>query len=272
MVAADLLVAWFDIALDHQTLDKLMEFRINIAAVQNFLGDTNLLIVLLVGVGVVGIHDHCRVLEIFFLIFFKKKTKILIMIVWHCLTMFIDRTTQNCMCERISICLHLPASVDETMRSLSCNNRIYHNTEITAGRIFHSGRDIHTADSQTMLLILNRTCTYCNVGKDVGEITVVLRIEHLICAGKSTFLDCMNMHFADSNQSCEHVRSFLRVRLMDHTLVSLTGSTRFIGVNTWNDQNFVFDLFLDLAETQKIVTDSIFIVSRAWTDDCEKFI
>ena len=83
-VAADLLVAWLDIALDHQTLDKFMKFRINIAAVQNFLGDTNLLVVLLVGVGVVGIHDHCRVLEIFFLIFFKKKTKILIMIVWHC--------------------------------------------------------------------------------------------------------------------------------------------------------------------------------------------
>ena len=60
MVAADLLVAWLDIALDHQTLDKFMKFRINIAAVQNFLGDTNLLVVLLVGVGVVGIHDHCR--------------------------------------------------------------------------------------------------------------------------------------------------------------------------------------------------------------------
>ena len=29
-----------------------------------------------------------------------------------------------------------------------------------------------------MLLIFYRTCTYCNVGKDVGEITVVLRIEY----------------------------------------------------------------------------------------------
>ena len=272
MVAADLLVAWLDIALDHQTLDKFMKFRINIAAVQNFLGDTNLLVVLLVGVGVVGIHDHCRVLEIFFLIFFKKKTKILIMIVRDSFPVFVDSTTKDRVSERISGGLYFPASVDETVRSLSCNNRVHHNAEITAGRVLHSGRNIHTTDSQTMLLILNRTCTYCNVGKDVGEITVVLRIEHLICAGKSTFLDCMNMHFTDSNQSCEHVRSFLRVRLMDHTLVSLTGSTRFIGVNTWNDQNFVFDLFLDLAETQKIVTDSIFIVSRAWTDDCEKFI
>ena len=158
------------------------------------------------------------------------------------------------------------------MRSLSCNNRIYHNAEITAGRIFHSGRDIHTADSQTMLLILNRTCTYCNVGKDVGEITVVLRIEHLICAGKPTFLDCMNMHFADSNQSCEHVRSFLRVRLMDHTLVTLACSTWFIRINARNDQNLICYFVLYFAKAKKIIADRILIISRTWTNDRKKFI
>ena len=100
-----------------------------------------------------------------------------------------------------------------------------------------------------MLLILNRTCTYCNVGKEVGEITVVLRIEHLICAGKSTFLDCMNMHFTDSNQSCEHVRSFLRVRLMNYSLIALTGSSWFICIYARYDYNLIINFFLNFGKS-----------------------
>ena len=92
MVAADLLVAWLDIALDHQTLDKFMKFRINIAAVQNFLGDTNLLLVMLVGVGVVGIHDHCRVGKVLCVVFVIEKTKILVMVVRDRFPMLVYRT------------------------------------------------------------------------------------------------------------------------------------------------------------------------------------
>ena len=220
----------------------------------------------------VGIYNDSRIFEIFFLIFVKKKTKILIMIVWHCLTMFVDSTTQNCMCEGISVCLYFPASVDETMRSLSCNNRIYHNAEITAGRIFHSGRDIHTADSQTMLLILNRTCTHCNVGKNVGEITIVFRIEHLIRTGKTTFLNCMNMHLADCYQSCQHIRCLFWIRLMDHTFVTLACSTWFIRINARNDQNLICYFVLYFAKAKKIIADRILIISRTWTNDRKKFI
>ncbi len=59
---------------------------------------------------------------------------------------------------------------------------------------------------------------------------------------------------------------------MDHSLVSFTGRTWFICVNTWNDQNFVLDLFLHFAQTKKIITYSIFVIGRTWSDDCEEFI
>ena len=58
VISADLLVAWLDIALDHETLYHGVKLRIYLTAVKNLTCDTNLLLVMLVGVGVVGIHDH----------------------------------------------------------------------------------------------------------------------------------------------------------------------------------------------------------------------
>ena len=176
------------------------------------------------------------------------------------------------MSQIISGSLHIASSVNEMMRMLSSSHRVQHNRKITAGWILHTNRNIHTAGCETMLLIFYGTCTYCFIGKDIIQVAAVFRVKHFISRRESCFLHNSHMHLTDRNNSGKKVRSFIRVWLVKHSLVAVTGSTRFIGVNPWNDQNFVFDLFLDLAETQKIVTDSIFIVSRAWTDDCEKFI
>ena len=43
---------------------------------------------------------------------------------------------------------------------LCSSDRIQHNREITAGRILHTDRNIHATGSETMLLVLHRTCTY----------------------------------------------------------------------------------------------------------------
>ena len=58
----DLLAAIFDVALDHQSLDQLMDVIAVTAAVKYFFCNTDLLQILLVGVGVVGIYDAGRVL------------------------------------------------------------------------------------------------------------------------------------------------------------------------------------------------------------------
>ena len=60
MITANLLIAWFNVAFDHQTLYQLMKLWINIAAVQDFFGNTNLLFILFVGVGMVGIHNNSQ--------------------------------------------------------------------------------------------------------------------------------------------------------------------------------------------------------------------
>ena len=67
MISANLLIARFDITFNHETFYQFMKFRIDHTTVKNFFGDTNLLFILFVGVGVVGVYDNCRVLEILFL-------------------------------------------------------------------------------------------------------------------------------------------------------------------------------------------------------------
>lgn len=66
-VVADVLASFEQVALDHDTFDKFVKFRIAVAAVENFVYDTDLLLVFLVGVRMVGINDDSRVLESFWL-------------------------------------------------------------------------------------------------------------------------------------------------------------------------------------------------------------
>ena len=158
------------------------------------------------------------------------------------------------------------------MRSLGCNDRIQHNAEISAGRIFHSGRHIHTADSKTVLLIFHRTGSYGYIREKVGEIPVIFRIKHLVGAGKSAFLDSADMHFPDRHKAGQHIGFLFRVRLVDHTFISLPGSTGFICVNPRNDQNFIGNFFLDIPEPEKIVAHGVLIICGAWSDDGKEFI
>ena len=143
--------------------------------------------------------------------------------------------------------LYLPASVNETMSALCCNNWVKHNCKVTAGRVLHTCWNFHTADSKAMLLILYGTCTYCYIRKQVGKITIVLWIKHFICACHSTGLNCMNMHFTDCNKTFEKVWLFFGIRLVNHTLIAFSCCSRLICVNTWNNQNLVSYFLLNIA-------------------------
>ena len=61
----DLLAAIFDVALDHQSFHQLMDVVVITAAVKDFLGNTDLFQILLVGVGMVGIYHTSWILEVF---------------------------------------------------------------------------------------------------------------------------------------------------------------------------------------------------------------
>ena len=249
MISTDLLVAWLNIALDHETFYHGMKLRIYLTAVKNLACDTNLLLVMLVGVGMVGIHDYCRVGKVLCVVFVIEKTKILIMVVRDSFSVFVYRTTKDCVGERVTGGLNFPASVNEAVSALCCNDGVQHNAVVATGRILHTSRNVHAADCQSVLLIFNRTCTYSNVGKKIRKITVVLRVKHLICTGKTTFADGTYVHLTDCNQSGKKVRFLLRIRLMDHSFVSFSGCTWFVCVNTRDNEDFILDLFLYFAKS-----------------------
>ena len=122
VIYTDLLIAWLNIALDHETFYHSVKLRIYLTAVKNLACDTNLLLVVLVGVGVVGIHDHCRVGKVLCVVFVIEKTKILIMVVRDGFPMFVYRTTKDCVGERVTGGLNFPASVNEAVSALCCND------------------------------------------------------------------------------------------------------------------------------------------------------
>lgn len=80
------------------------------------------------------------------------------------------------------------------------------------------------------------------------------------------------MKLSDCLNSCNHIRSLLRVGLVKHTLVTITRCSGLIGIYSWNYDYFIFNFFLHFGKTCNIVNNCIFIIGRAWPDNCKKFI
>ena len=192
------------------------------------------------------------------------------MVILSCITMFADSTTKYNVCQWISGCLNFASTVYKVMWMLGCIYRIQHNGEITTGRVLHTGCNVKTADSQTVLLILNRTCTDGNVREEIFYISPVLRVKHFVCTGKTTLSDRTDVHFTHSNETFYHIRCFFRVWLGCDTFVTFACCTRFVCVNTRNDDQLIFDIFLDFCEAADIVANRIFIVRGTWSDDNKK--
>ena len=186
-VAADFLAAGLDIAFDHDALYQAPDIHGVVSAVKNLLHDPDLLLILLVGVGVIRINNTCRILQITLTVHITEETKILIMVVRLALTVLVHCTAEDCVSVRIAIRVNLPAAENEGMTMLRGHDGVQHNRIITTGGILHAGADIHTADSQTVLLIFHRTGTDCHIGEQIGKIAVVLRIKHFIGSGKAGF-------------------------------------------------------------------------------------
>lgn len=72
-VLADLLAARFDIALNHDAFDEIADIIRMAAAVEYLFYNPDLLLIELVGVGVVGIHDAGRILQIAFQVKLEKQ-------------------------------------------------------------------------------------------------------------------------------------------------------------------------------------------------------
>ena len=142
----------------------------------DFLSDTDLLLELLVGVGVVRIDHAGRILQIHFFIHIPQTDQILVMVVGDIGTVLVGSTAQYGVCQIIAVGIHLPSGIDEGVGVLCRIYGVQHYGEISAGRILHTGSYIEAADGQTMLLILYGTGTDGHIGEDIGYITPVLRV------------------------------------------------------------------------------------------------
>ena len=153
------------------------------------------------------------------------------------------------------------------MRSLCRSQGIHHNRQVAAGGVLHPHRNIQTAGSQAVLLVLYRTCTNCNIGQQIRQIPVVFRIEHFVCTSQTCLLNGTGVQFANSDQSLQHIFLFLRIRLVHHALVAFTSGAGLIGVDPRDQKQLILYLFLYLCQTADIIQNSVFPIRRARSDD-----
>ncbi len=105
------------------------------------------------------------------------------MVILHAVSVFGNGSAQYDMGERVAGGFYFMAAVYEMVRMLRGIYGVEHNSKIAAGRIFHAGSDVKTADSQAVLLVFYGTGANGDVGKQVFDIPPVFRIKHFVRTG-----------------------------------------------------------------------------------------
>ena len=75
------------------------------------------------------------------------------------------------------------------------------------------------------------------------------------------------MELPDGNQAFQHIRGGVGVRLVEQTLVARAGGPGLVGVDTRDDEQLVFHLFLDGDQAGDIIQNAVLPVGRAGADD-----
>ena len=158
------------------------------------------------------------------------------------------------------------------MTRLRRNDSIHHHAQITAGGVLHAHRRFNAAGRQSVLLILHRARTNSDVRKQIGEIAIILRIEHFIRTGKIIIPQCRQMQITNGYDTLIHIRLRFRIGLMQHALVSLSSRSRLIGVNSWDNNHLIRNLLIQLAESGHILKHRFLMIRRARTDYKNKLI
>ena len=110
-------------------------------------------------------------------------------------------------------------------------------------------------------------CCWSSTDLQVVQITVVLRIEHLIGCRQSGLLDDTQMHLADRDDTCKQIGLLAGIRLMQKSFISFSGSPGFVRIDTGYDHDSVGDLLLDSGQPFHIFHHGFFIVRTARPDD-----
>jgi len=194
------------------------------------------------------------------------------MVVGVRVAVLINITSQDSMGKRIALAACFPASVEECVLGLSCDNGVEHYGIVAAGGVLHTNGDSKTAGGKAVLLILYGTCAYCNIGKDIGKISVVLGVEHFICTHKTCFGKSLCVELSDRDKALKHILTLGGVWLMYHSLIALTGGSGLIGINSGDNKYLVLYLILNLCKAVNVIKNAVLSVGRAGTDDKQELI
>ena len=194
------------------------------------------------------------------------------MVVGQCVAVLVYRTAQDSVGKRIPLCFDLPSSGDEIVSLLGCYYGVEHNGKITAGGIFHANGNIQSAYHEAVFLIFHGAGADGHVGEQIGQVVIIIRVEHLVRGTKARLLQRTDMHMADRQNTCQYIWFCLRVRLMEHAFVTLTGGTRFVGIDTGNQHQAVLHFVLKLGKAVGVITYRIFIVCGTGADDDKKLV
>ena len=118
-----------------------------------------------------------------------------------------------------------------------------------------------------MLLVFHRAGAHGHIAQDVVEVLVVLRVEHLVCAGELGLVDGTHVELAGGDDTVEGIRVAGRVGLVHQALIALTSGARLVGVDARHDHDLVLHALLQAGQAGDVVHHGVLVVCRAGADD-----
>ena len=264
--------AVLDVALDHESLDETPDVGILTAAVHHVLGDAGLLQVLLPRVVVVGVHDDRGIDQVGLLVQLAHPQKILVVVVGHASARVVQVAAEDGVGVGVAVGGDFPAAVEEGVAGLGGHDGVHHDAQITARRVLHTHGGVEAAGHQAMGLVLHRAGAHGHVGQEVGEVAVVLGVEHLVGAGEIVVPQGGQVQVADGHDALVHIGLGVGIGLVEHTLVALARGTGLVGVDAGDDDDLIRHLLLNSAETGNVFQHGLLVVSGARADDQDELV
>ena len=234
---------------------------------QHLLGDADLLQILLAGVGVIAVHKAGGVLDAFLRIQPVQLDRSLVVVVGAAVPLLVHIAPHDGVGVGVAVGLHLPAAVEEGVVSHGGVDGVQHHAQVAAGGVLHAHGHIDAAGHQAVLLVLYRAGAHGHIPQNVGQVAVVLGVEHLVGAGKAGLLHRPGVQAADGDDALQHVGLLAGVGLVEHPLVAGTVGAGLIGVDPGDDAVLVLHLLLQGDKAADIVHHAVLPVGGAGADD-----
>ena len=240
------------------------------AAVEDFADNADLLFVLLVGVGVVGVDDGGGIFQLPLFILLQQPHQILIVIVGHTGAVLVHTAPEDDVGQIVAVGGYVTAPINEGVGPLGGGDGVEHHGKVAAGGVFHAHGNIHAAGREPVLLIFHRAGANGLIGQDVVQIAAVFGVQHFVGGGEPRFRNGPQVHFPNGDNAAQQVGSLVRFRLVQHSLIALAGGAGLVGVNAGNQNQPVGDLLADFGQPGNVFAHGVLVVGGAGPHNHQK--